>query len=77
MFPDFPFDPQLPSFLPHQEVQKYLERYCQSHCITPHIRVGTVTHTHGPLSGVEKEGTHSSISGYNRKMFIPFNRTRV
>lgn len=39
MFPDFPFDPQLNSFLPHQEVQRYLERYCQSHHIRPHIRV--------------------------------------
>ena len=39
MFPDFPFDPQLSSFLPHQEVQRYLERYCRSHRIRPHIRV--------------------------------------
>lgn len=39
MFPDFPFEPQLSSFLPHQEVQRYLERYCQSHGIRPHIRV--------------------------------------
>lgn len=39
MFPDFPFDPQLSSFLPHQEVQRYLEDYCQNHNIRPHIRV--------------------------------------
>lgn len=39
MFPDFPFDPQLSSFLPHQEVQNYLEQYCQEHNIRPHIRV--------------------------------------
>ncbi|XP_070290559.1 uncharacterized protein [Salvelinus sp. IW2-2015] len=49
MFPDFPFDPQLPSFLPHQEVQKYLERYCQSHCITPHIRFSTVVDEVSPV----------------------------
>ncbi|XP_061596408.1 uncharacterized protein LOC133459976 isoform X1 [Cololabis saira] len=42
MFPDFPFDPQLSSFLPHQEVQRYLERYCQYHNIQPHIRFKTV-----------------------------------
>lgn len=39
MFPDFPFDPKLKSFLPHQEVQKYLEQYCLAHHIRPHIRV--------------------------------------
>ncbi|KAG7239095.1 hypothetical protein INR49_030027 [Caranx melampygus] len=38
MFPDFPFEPQLNSFLPHQEVQRYLERYCHSHNIQSHIR---------------------------------------
>lgn len=39
MFPDYPFDPKLNSFLPHQEVQRYLEGYCQSYNILPHIRV--------------------------------------
>lgn len=39
MFPDFPFDSQLSSFLPHQEVQNYLNQYCEAHQIGPHIRV--------------------------------------
>lgn len=39
MFPDFPFDAHLPSFLPHQSVQNYLERYCTNFAITPHIKV--------------------------------------
>lgn len=39
MFPDFPFDSQLCSFLPHQEVQNYLKQYCKEHHIQPHIRV--------------------------------------
>lgn len=39
MFPDFPFDSQLSSFLPHQEVQNYLKQYCEEHHIRPHIRV--------------------------------------
>lgn len=39
MFPDFPFDPQLNSFLTHQEVRNYLREYCQEHNIRPHIRV--------------------------------------
>lgn len=41
MFPDFPFDPELDSFLPHQEVRKYLEKYCQYFHIRPHIRFKT------------------------------------
>ncbi|XP_013121131.1 flavin-containing monooxygenase FMO GS-OX3 isoform X2 [Oreochromis niloticus] len=49
MFPDFPFDPQLSSFLPHQEVQRYLERYCQSHGIEPHIRFNTVVERVKPV----------------------------
>lgn len=46
MFPDFPFDPKLRSFLPHQEVQKYLEQYCLAHHIRPHIRVSPVGPAH-------------------------------
>ncbi|XP_071758340.2 uncharacterized protein LOC139914045 [Centroberyx gerrardi] len=49
MFPDFPFDPQLPSFLPHQEVQRYLESYCRSHGIGPHIRFNTVVEDVKPV----------------------------
>ncbi|KAF3705464.1 Senecionine N-oxygenase [Channa argus] len=49
MFPDFPFDQQLNSFLPHQEVQKYLERYCQSHNIRPHVRFSTVVEKVEPV----------------------------
>lgn len=46
MFPDFPFDPKLKSFLPHQEVQKYLEQYCLAHHIRPHIKVSPVGPAH-------------------------------
>ncbi|XP_036380810.1 flavin-containing monooxygenase FMO GS-OX-like 4 [Megalops cyprinoides] len=56
MFPDFPFDPQLPSFLPHQEVLRYLERYCQSHNITPHIRFETVVEEVKPISPETEAG---------------------
>ncbi|XP_077595950.1 uncharacterized protein LOC144212177 [Stigmatopora nigra] len=38
MFPDFPFDRHLASFLPHQEVRRYLEDYCRHYDIGPHIR---------------------------------------
>ncbi|XP_070839335.1 uncharacterized protein [Chaetodon trifascialis] len=49
MFPDFPFDPKLNSFLPHQEIQRYLESYCQSHNIWPHIRFNTVVENVKPV----------------------------
>ncbi|XP_056425069.1 uncharacterized protein LOC130366760 isoform X1 [Hyla sarda] len=40
-FPDFPFDPSLPSFLHHSEVLKYLEDYTDTFSIRPHIRFNT------------------------------------
>ncbi|KAM3869060.1 uncharacterized protein ACN63O_006436 [Diretmus argenteus] len=49
MFPDFPFDPQLPSFLPHQEVLRYLKNYCRSHSIRPHIRFNTIVEEVNPV----------------------------
>lgn len=39
MFPDFPFDDHLPSFLHHMSVQQYLEKYSQKHDIARHIEV--------------------------------------
>uniref|UniRef100_A0A6Q2X033 Flavin-containing monooxygenase n=2 Tax=Esox lucius TaxID=8010 RepID=A0A6Q2X033_ESOLU len=56
MFPDFPFDSQLPSFLPHEEVQRYLERYCQCHLITPHIRFSTVVEEVRPITEETEKG---------------------
>ncbi|KAM9846255.1 uncharacterized protein ACBR49_009563 [Aulostomus maculatus] len=50
MFPDFPFDPNLNSFLPHQEVQCYLERYCHHHNIRPHIRFNTAVEHVKPVA---------------------------
>ncbi|XP_017548111.2 flavin-containing monooxygenase FMO GS-OX-like 4 [Pygocentrus nattereri] len=56
MFPDFPFDSHLPSFLSHQDVQQYLERYCKSHAITPHIKFNTVVEEVKPISMETEEG---------------------
>ncbi|XP_034033501.1 flavin-containing monooxygenase FMO GS-OX4 isoform X2 [Thalassophryne amazonica] len=55
MFPDFPFDPRLNSFLPHQEVLRYLESYCQSHNIRPHIQFGTAVQKVSPVSVMDSE----------------------
>ncbi|XP_030648315.1 flavin-containing monooxygenase FMO GS-OX4 isoform X2 [Chanos chanos] len=57
MFPDFPFDPKLPSFLHHQDVLHYLENYCNSHAITPHIKFSTVVEEVKPITmETEREG---------------------
>uniref|UniRef100_A0A8C6TIQ5 Flavin-containing monooxygenase n=1 Tax=Neogobius melanostomus TaxID=47308 RepID=A0A8C6TIQ5_9GOBI len=45
MFPDLPFDPELDSFIPHQEVLRYLEKYCKFFKISPHIRVSVLPST--------------------------------
>ncbi|KAB5543573.1 hypothetical protein PHYPO_G00080780 [Pangasianodon hypophthalmus] len=50
MFPDFPFDSHLPSFLTHWDVQQYLETYCKSHDITPHIKFNTMVEEVKPIS---------------------------
>ncbi|XP_029924329.1 flavin-containing monooxygenase FMO GS-OX5 [Myripristis murdjan] len=55
MFPDFPFEPQLPSFLPHQEVQRYLESYSERHGVRPHIRFHTLVEEVNPVV-METEG---------------------
>ncbi|KAK1800483.1 hypothetical protein P4O66_005702 [Electrophorus voltai] len=39
MFPDYPFDAQLPSFLSHRDILQYLQKYCKRHAITPYIKV--------------------------------------
>ncbi|XP_040906239.1 flavin-containing monooxygenase FMO GS-OX4-like [Toxotes jaculatrix] len=60
-FPDFPFEPQEKSFLSHQEVLRYLESYCDSHNIRPHIRLNTVVENVKPVvmttEGEEEEKT--------------------
>ncbi|XP_059207742.1 uncharacterized protein LOC131986689 [Centropristis striata] len=74
MFPDFPFEPELNSFLPHQEVQRYLQRYCQSHGVRPHIRFNTVVESVRPVVAAPQaeqertawEVTSSDSSGRQR-----------
>lgn len=50
MFPDFPFDDHLPSFLHHTSVQQYFEKYCESSGIAPHIKFNTVVEKVKPVS---------------------------
>ncbi|KAF5904830.1 flavin-containing monooxygenase FMO GS-OX-like 4 [Clarias magur] len=56
MFPDFPFDSHLPSFLTHWDVQQYLEAYCKRHDITPHIKFNTMVEEVKPISMETDEG---------------------
>ncbi|XP_016360697.1 flavin-containing monooxygenase FMO GS-OX-like 2 [Sinocyclocheilus anshuiensis] len=50
MFPDFPFDDRLNSFLHHTSVQQYLEKYCEKHDIARHIKFSTVVEKVKPVS---------------------------
>ncbi|CAH1259248.1 FMO2 [Branchiostoma lanceolatum] len=50
VFPDFPYDSSLPSYLPHKEVLRYLESYAEHFGLHKYIqfltRVDTVKHVH-------------------------------
>ncbi|KAJ0061520.1 hypothetical protein NL108_005503 [Boleophthalmus pectinirostris] len=50
MFPDFPFDPKLDSFIHHEEVLRYLQQYCDYFKITPHIRFNTAVERVRPVT---------------------------
>ncbi|XP_053703587.1 uncharacterized protein LOC128748664 [Synchiropus splendidus] len=63
MFPDFPFEEKLSSFLPHEEVQRYLQSYCQNFGIRPHIRFNTAVERVKPVS-VEDEATRWEVTSY-------------
>ncbi|XP_069839715.1 uncharacterized protein [Dendropsophus ebraccatus] len=49
-FPDFSFDPSLPSFIHHSHVLKYLEDYTDEFAIRPHIRFNTPVVSVYPVS---------------------------
>lgn len=72
MFPDFPFDPELDSFIRHQEVLRYLENYCETFKIAPHIRFNTMVERVRPVvmeigdSKTEWEVTSSDGAGSQR-----------
>ena len=42
MFPDFHFDPHLPSFIHHTEMAKYLQQYAMHFNLIPCIQFSTV-----------------------------------
>lgn len=69
MFPDFPFSPELDSFLPHQDVQKYLDRYSESHRIPAHIRFNTMVENVMPVvtATEEGEGTQWEVRSCDRQ----------
>ncbi|XP_040202694.1 flavin-containing monooxygenase FMO GS-OX4-like [Rana temporaria] len=58
-FPDFAFDPSLPSFIHHSEVLKYLEDYTDRFSIRPHIKFNTRVVSVTPVLG---EGKNSEVS---------------
>ncbi|TRZ03487.1 hypothetical protein DNTS_000503 [Danionella cerebrum] len=50
MFPDFPFDEQLPSFLHHSSIQQYLEKYSETFDISRHIKFNTMVEKVKPVT---------------------------
>lgn len=53
-FPDFPFDPSLPSFIHHSNVLKYLEEYTDKYSIRPHIKFNTRVVSVYPVLGCQE-----------------------
>uniref|UniRef100_UPI001939A51B dimethylaniline monooxygenase [N-oxide-forming] 3-like n=1 Tax=Styela clava TaxID=7725 RepID=UPI001939A51B len=54
-FPDFPFDEKLPSFLYHEQVQNYLEKYCDNFKLRKYIKFETFVEHVKPVSHSEGE----------------------
>ncbi|XP_063786960.1 uncharacterized protein LOC134936005 [Pseudophryne corroboree] len=58
-FPDFPFDPSLPSFIHHSDVLKYLEEYTDKFSIRPHIKFNSRV---ASVSPVLSDGDQRKVS---------------
>ncbi|TFJ96737.1 Extracellular serine proteinase [Platysternon megacephalum] len=52
-FPDFPFDPSLPSFLHHSDVLAYLESYADHFRLREHVRFSWLVDAVRPAEGTE------------------------
>ncbi|XP_053905517.1 uncharacterized protein LOC128849162 isoform X1 [Malaclemys terrapin pileata] len=52
-FPDFPFDPSLPSFLHHSDVLAYLESYTDHFRVREHVRFSWLVEAVSPTEGTE------------------------
>ncbi|EMP24816.1 hypothetical protein UY3_18118 [Chelonia mydas] len=52
-FPDFPFDPSLPSFLHHSDVLAYLESYADHFCVREHIRGSVIKGPEHPFLDID------------------------
>lgn len=44
-FPDFYFDPHLPSFISHSDIGRYLLQYTDQFQLMPHIQFNTTVHS--------------------------------
>ena len=52
MFPDFHFDPHLPSFIHHTEMAKYLQQYAVHFNLIPYIQFNTLVRSVKPVDTV-------------------------
>lgn len=51
-FPDFHFDPHLPSFIHHTEMAKYLQQYAEHFNLIPYIQFNTVVRSIKPANTI-------------------------
>lgn len=58
-FPDFPYHPDLPSFLHHSDVRAYLEDYAQHFHLLKHIKLQTKVELVEPVPGTD--GSQNSV----------------
>ncbi|KAK6166661.1 hypothetical protein SNE40_023301 [Patella caerulea] len=71
-FPDFAFEKNLPSFISHVEVMKYLEKYMHHFNLEPYIKSKTLVERIEPVQNVTKEQptwqlTYSDVTNQEKK----------
>ncbi|KAM3924888.1 uncharacterized protein RB166_008259 [Leptodactylus fuscus] len=69
-FPDFPFDPSLPSFIHHSDVLKYLEEYTDKFSVRPHIKFNTRVVSIYPVFGVQERVSWRVVSSTQEEVVL-------
>ena len=62
MYPDFPFDENLPTFMGHEDVLQYLEHFCMVYDLKKHIQFGSSVIDIAPV-----DPSSPLVSGWNVK----------
>lgn len=85
-FPDFPFDPSLPSFLHHSDVLAYLDSYAEQSGVCDHIRVrddravrsrGCSLGEDGSTCSLGEDGSTISCQGFSLDLSVQYRLNAV